>query len=299
MMKTSLNVAILCSASLLALSACKSLPGGDNSALEAAEAAAPAFDGTALATVVDGRSDEEKARDEWRNPGETLAFFGVTPDMTVVETLPGGGWYSRILVPYLDDAGEYAAANYSVEMFEKVLPNPSEETMNRIRGWAAGFPDQAAMWGATGDVTAFHFGEMRDEMKEKADAVLMIRALHNFNRAGGDYGAVALAETYAMLKPGGVLGVVQHRANPDAEGADADGSLGYMSEEAVVAMVEAAGFVLEEKSDINANPADNPASGEFVWRLPPSFAMGDQNRDAFAAIGETDRMTMRFRKPAE
>jgi predicted methyltransferase len=125
----------------------------------------------------------------------------------------------------------------------------------------------------------------------------MIRALHNFNRAGGDFGAEALADAFAVLKPGGVLGVVQHAAPEGAEGAAADGTVGYMSEANVIAMVEAAGFELEAKSDVNANPADQPAPGEIVWRLPPTYGLGDDGREGYAAIGESNRMTLRFRKP--
>ena len=299
-MKNQLQMLAAASASALFMAACEST-GAGNQAVEKEAASETAMEdgGSDLQAIIDARSDKDKARDQYRNPAETLAFFGVEPDMTVVETLPGGGWYSRILIPYLDADGAYAAASYQYEMFPKILPNPTEEVLARIKGWADGFPAQAAGWGATGDVAAFEFGNAPEEMKGTVDAVLMIRALHNFNRAGGDYGAEALAETYALLKPGGVVGVVQHRANEDAEGANADGTYGYMSEEAVIAMLTGAGFEFEEKSEINANPADNPGDGDIVWRLPPTLALGDKDRDAYIAIGETDRMTMRFRKPAE
>ena len=284
---------LLATGSLLLLTAACASYGDDAVSKEAT--AAETVD--QLNAVVAARTDADKARDEWRHPAETLAFFEIDPSMTVVETLPGGGWYAKILIPYLDDNGRYVAANYPFEMFPKILPNPTDDVLDRIKGWATGFPAQATSWGATSEVTAFEFGNAPEELSGDVDAVLMIRALHNFNRAGGDYGAQALAESFKMLKPGGVLGVVQHRASDDAQGPNANGTFGYMSEEAVIEMVTAAGFVFEEKSEINANPSDNPADGDIVWRLPPSFALGDKNRDAFAAIGESDRMTIRFRKP--
>ncbi|MEL7487935.1 MAG: methyltransferase [Pseudomonadota bacterium] len=284
-------------ASLMAASACETFSG--DGAYDADAEASPTVDVEKLQAVIEARSDADKMRDDARRPAETLSFFGVAPDMTVVEALPGGGWYSRVLIPYLDESGRYAAANYQYEMFPKILPNPTDDVLSQLRGWSDAFPVQAKQWGASGDVAAFEFGQAPEEMKGTVDVVLMVRALHNFNRAGGDFGAEALSESYALLKPGGVLGVVQHAAPAGAEGRNADGSFGYMLKQNVVAMATAAGFVLEAESAINANPADLPEDGDIVWRLPPSFAFGDKDRDAYVAIGESNRMTLRFRKPAE
>ena len=253
---------------------------------------------TALEKIVAARSDDDKARDQWRHPVETLKFFGVKSDMTVIEALPGGGWYTRIILPYVAEKGRYIGVNYQDGMWPLILPEPTPELVARLSNWTDTFPATTAEFATpTTPVAAYEFGAMPDDLAAEADVVLMIRALHNFNRAGGEFGAEALAEAYAVLKPGGVLGVVQHAAPDGAEGAAADGTLGYMSRENVIAMVTAAGFELEDESGINANPADQPGEGEFVWRLPPTYGLGDQDRDKYAAIGETNRMTLRFRKP--
>ncbi len=275
----------------LALAACDTM--------QKEEAAVETATSATLEEIVASRSDEDKARDQWRHPAETLAFFGVKPDMTVVEALPGGGWYTRVILPYVAENGRYVGVNYQDEMWPLILPEPTPELVERLSNWTDTFPETTAEFAEpTTPVAAYEFGALPDDLDGEADVVLMIRALHNFNRAGGEFGAEALADAFAILKPGGVLGVVQHRAPDSAEGAAADGTLGYMSRENVVAMAEAAGFSLEAESDINANPADQPGAGEFVWRLPPTYGLGDEGRDAYAAIGESNRMTLRFRKPA-
>ena len=250
-----------------------------------------------LAASIEARDEKDKARDKWRNPGETLAFFGITADMSVVETLPGGGWYSRILIPFLDEKGTYGAASYPYAMFPKILSNPTDEFLAQAKVWPETFPGQAASWGATGEVRAFEFGKAPEVMFDSVDAVLMIRALHNFNRAGGDFGEEALGDIYAVLKPGGILGIVQHRVKAGDDGVPTDGTNGYMSEQAIIDMVTAEGFVFEAKAEMNANPADMPGKSDVVWRLPPSLACGEKDRAKHEAIGETDRVTMRFRKP--
>lgn len=281
----------------LALGACETTTEGD---AKAAAEKASSVDMAALQAIVDARSDDDKARDQYRNPAETLAFFGLEPDMTVVETLPGRNWYSKIIAPYVAEEGRYAAVNYQDGMWPLILPNPTPELIEQVSNWMDDLPEQVGEFADPAQpVLGYEFGDMPAELEGQADMFLFIRALHNFNRAGGDFGAEALNEAYAALKPGGVLGVVQHAAPEGAEGAAADGTTGYMSKANVVAMVEAAGFVLEAESDINANPADQPAANEFVWRLPPTYGLGDQDRDKYAAIGETNRMTLRFRKPAQ
>jgi len=249
-----------------------------------------------LKAIVDARADEKKARDQFRHPVETLAFFGLTPNMTVVEALPGGGWYSQIIIPYVNGVGEYGAVNYQAEMFKLVVPSVSDERLARFVNFPKAFPVKAAEeWGALGNVTAWAFGEAPDAYV--ADAVLYVRALHNLNRVGGTHMDDALAETYKVLKPGGIVGVVQHRAAESATGKAASGANGYLRQSDVIAKFEAAGFVFEEASEINANPADEAGADDIVWRLPPTLGLGDKNRDAFVAIGESDRMTLRFRKP--
>ncbi len=266
---------------------------------KAGENARAGFDGAGLAAILDARPDEDKARDEYRHPAETLEFFGLTRDMTVIEALPGGGWYSRILIPYVNEAGGYGAANYDAEMFRALMPDASEERLASFAAFPETFPARAAEIGASGEVAAWTFGAMPESLDGTAEAFLFIRALHNLNRSGGAYLDAALADAYAVLKPGGVLGVVQHRAPAEAEGDAASGANGYLRQADVIAMMEKAGFEFEAASEINANPADQPGPEDIVWRLPPSLGMGDENREAFLAIGESDRMTLRFRKPAE
>lgn len=263
-------------------------------------AAGDAKNKATLEEIVASRSDDDKARDQWRHPVETLSFFGIKPDMTVVEALPGRGWYTRVILPFVADKGRYIGVNYQDEMWPLILPEPTPELVTRLSNWTDRFPASTAEFASpTTPVAAYEFGAMPDDLAGTVDVVLMIRALHNFNRAGGEFGAEALADAYAVLKPGGVLGVVQHAAPDGAEGAAADGTFGYMSKANVIAMAEAAGFELDAESDLNANPADQPGVGEIVWRLPPTYGLGDQDRDKYEAIGESNRMTLRFRKPAK
>lgn len=295
----------LSSAAALAIAGCNTLSGlkGETqAALKSVTETATmgekaSVDTESLNAIVNARADTQKARDQYRHPVETLAFFGITPEMTVVEALPGGGWYSQIIIPYVNGQGGYGAANYQAEMFKLVVPSASEERLASFRNFSTGFPEKAtAEWGAAGEVTAWSFGDAPDAYQ--ADAVLFIRALHNLNRVGGDYMDQAIGDAMKVLRPGGIVGVVQHRAPETAEGDAASGANGYLRQSDVVAKFEAAGFVLEEASEINANPADQPGAEDIVWRLPPTLGLGDKNRDAFVEIGESDRMTLRFKKPA-
>ena len=280
---------------IIGLAGCQTLDAVKNSAGLSVSEPVSRVDLDALSAVVAARSDEEKARDQYRHPAETMEFFGIAPDMTVVEALPGQGWYSRVIIPYVNANGGYGAVNYQAEMFKAILPNASEERLAQFQTFPETFPAIAAEWGATGDVTAWSFGEAPEGYQ--ADAVLFIRALHNLNRSGGAYIDDAIGDAFTALKPGGIVGVVQHRAPETATGAAASGANGYLRQTDVIATFEAAGFVFEEASEINANPADQPGAEDIVWRLPPTLGGGDENKDARIAIGERDRMTLRFRKP--
>lgn len=283
------------SIALVGIAGCQTLDAVKNSSALSVSEPVSTVDVDALTTVVAARSEEERARDQYRHPVETLEFFGIAPDMTVVEALPGRGWYSRVIIPYVNADGGYGAVNYQADMFKAILPDASEERLEGFRTFPDMFPTTAAKWGATGDVTAWSFGEA--PAGYQADAVLFIRALHNLNRSGGTYIDDAIGDAFAALKPGGMVGVVQHRAPETATGDAASGSNGYLRQSDVIARFEAAGFVFEEASEINANPADQPGADDIVWRLPPTLGKGEENRDAYLAIGESDRMTLRFRKP--
>lgn len=257
----------------------------------------------ALAIVLDAQSDELKARYAYRHPQETLEFVGIEPGMTVVEGLPGGGWYSQILVPYLGADGHLIGADYSLEMY----PNfnfVNEEFMANQQQWTTNFPAGAREWGGDNGarVSAFHMGSMPEEFAGTADVVFFPRVLHNLARfeSQGGYLTAALADAYAALKPGGTLGIVQHEARADTSDEFADGSRGYLKKDFVIEVVEAAGFEFVGESDVNANPKDRPGDGDFVWRLPPTLATSRDNpelRAELEAVGESNRMTLKFRKP--
>jgi len=255
-----------------------------------------------LQAVLDAQPAEIQARYRWRHPKETLEFFGLRPGMTVVEALPGAGWYSRILLPYLGSEGRLVGADYAADMWAKFGLYPAEYVQGK-QAWVRDWTAEAGAWRAEGDaaVAAFQFGSLPQDMVGTADLVLFIRALHNLARfeADGGYLTAALHDAHEVLKPGGILGVVQHRAPADSTAEWADGRNGYLKQAALVERIEAAGFELLASSEINANPVDQPGPGDNVWRLPPSLETSRDDEELSArmeAIGESDRMTLKFRK---
>lgn len=238
--------------------------------------------------LADERRAEDRARDQWRHPAETLAFFQVEQDMKVGEFGPGSGWYSRVLAPYLAERGRLVGI-YA----DPTLASSDAERQQRIRNAAATFPGKAAEW--TGQ-PAWRFGGMTLENVPETEAgtfdrILLIRALHGQMRDNiADSHIRALR---SLLKDDGMIGIVQHRANADAPFAYASGSRGYLREADVIAFMQVHGFELVGSSEINANPAD-PANHEGgVWEIPPVWNSKD---DAKKAIGESDRMTLLFKK---
>jgi predicted methyltransferase len=270
-----------------------------------ADQATESVDGNAsaqLAAALEAQPDEVKARFAHRHPQETLEFFGIEPGMTVVEALPGGGWYSRILVPYLGPDGRLIGANYAEPMWPK-FGFFDQAFIDSMTTWTTDWPAEAGQWhGEEGAaIEAFEFGSMPDSLRGQADAVLLIRALHNLARFEGDGGflAAALKDVRDVLKPGGIVGVVQHEARPDMPDGWADGSRGYLKKQFVIDRMTEAGFELVEESDINENPNDRPTEEDVVWRLPPSYLTSREDPDKRAAmeeIGESNRMTLKFRK---
>lgn len=240
----------------------------------------------AIAAAVAGahRAEENRARDRYRHPAETLAFFGLEPDMTVVEMAPSGGWYTEILAPVLKDEGKLFGAipdpeqsPYGERFITFLQSNP--EVYGEVEPVVFAPPEQTSL-GPDGS----------------ADMVVTFRSTHGWINRG--QAEAVYAAMFRVLKPGGVLGVVQHRADEGADPA-VTAENGYVPEAYVIGLAEAAGFVLEEKSEINANPADDHDHPEGVWTLPPSLRLGDEGRAEYEAIGESDRMTLRFRKPAQ
>jgi predicted methyltransferase len=238
------------------------------------------------------RSAANKARDRYRHPKETLEFFGLRPEMTVVEIWPGGGWYTDILAPVLRERGKLYAALYGAS---PPFPYQTRE-MESFRAKLASAP--AIYDGVT--ISALGFpGELTIAPPGSADLVVTFRNTHNFVQEG--YGPpnapdLAFKAFFAALKPGGVLGVVDHRW-PDAATEDPRSRNGYISEERVIAFAEAAGFELAGRSDVNRNPLDTHDYPEGVWTLPPDLALGERDRDKYLAIGESDRFTLKFVKP--
>ena len=249
-----------------------------------------------LKAVLDAQSPEEKARYDARHPAETLAFFGIEPGMTVAEALPGGGWYTRILAGYLGSEGKIYGVNYQDTVW-KNFGLTGEKLQQRI-GATAKFPMQVSEWSDSGVAAeGFTFDTVPADAVVSADAVLFIRALHNLYRYQ-DSGilAQAIEAAHAMLKTGGIVGVVQHRAPENAPDEWASGRAGYLKPSSVIKMFTESGFALDGSSEINANPKDKPTPDDVVWRLPPSYAGGEDTKAAMDAIGESDRMTLRFRK---
>ncbi|WP_421788384.1 class I SAM-dependent methyltransferase [Hyphobacterium sp.] len=249
----------------------------------------------ALANSIDHeRRDENRARDEWRHPSETLAFFGLEPDMTIVEILPGnGGWYTQILTPYTAEQGRLIGVTYPDSLWTQMFPSWSEDNYERFGADITQMGRYMSVEGvvSTQPIVGYTIDNIPDLENGEADAVLFFRALHHLFRFEEPMIDTALAEVFDMLAPGGVVGVVQHRAPESADDAFASGDNGYLKQSDVIAAFERAGFVLEASSEINANPND-PVDG-FVWRLPPTTT----NNPDTLAIGESDRMTLRFRKP--
>ena len=292
---------LLIGAAALVLFACSKEAPAPAPAPEPAAAAQPTA-GERLDAVLAAQSDETKARYAARHPKETLEFFGVEPGMTVVDVLPGDVWYTGLLLDYLGPNGKVIGADYSPEMwalFGEYAPDPKEKV-----NWPADFV--AKMEGKRGAddaaIAAFQFGAVPDDMAGTADVVLIIRAVHHFTRleSKGGWMTKALADINKVLKPGGVVGVVAHRApeqNPDAW---ATGEAGYVKQPALIETFQKAGFELVGSSEINANPKDQPTEKDIVWRLPPTFATSEKDPELKAkmeAIGESDRMTLKFRKP--
>lgn len=255
----------------------------------------------ALATVIEARSEEDRTRDGARHPLETLTFFQVEPGMTVAEGLPGGGWYTRILANYLGGDGAIYGVNYVDRMWPMFSFATEEWIQSRIKSNSefdnkvAGFTDNNIK------AAGITFNTVPEAAVGAVDRVLMIRALHNLNRfeANGGTRSQALASIRGMLAKDGLVGVVQHRLPESAPEEGSDGSRGYLKQSAVIAMFSEAGFELVSSSEINANAKDVPGPEDVVWRLPPSLRGSKDNPEqkaAMQAIGESDRMTLLFRK---
>ena len=228
------------------------------------------------------RTAAEVHRDQYRHPVQTLEFFGVRPDQTVVEFNPGGGWYTAILAPLVSNHGHYIGLVVHGDKAQAALAKLLAGGGDRYHGASAATLDPATASSSVAD--------------NSADVVLTFRNVHNLIMAGGDTAGGAFKAFYRMLKPGGVLGVVDHHLPEDRDSA-AELKSGYLKRSTVVRLAQAAGFRLADESMINANQADTHDWAEGVWTLPPVLTLGDKDRAKYLAIGESDRMTLKFVKP--
>jgi len=283
--------------------ACQPAPPSGQDATKPAPAST-VIKNESLEDLLARQPQDMQARYIYRHPRETLEFFEVGPGMTVVEALPGGGWYSKLLLPYLGSEGHLIGADYAIEMFP-LFGFFSEEFVEGKKTWIADWTADAEEWRDAGSapVSAFVFGSMPDDIAGTADRVLFIRALHNLNRFEneGAYLTSALADAYRALKPGGILGIVQHRAREDRPDDWSIGDHGYLKQSLVIDAVTKAGFEFIADNDLNANPKDQPGDDDVVWRLPPTLQSSRDSNDGLRArmeaIGESNRMTLKFRKP--
>ena len=254
------------------------------SALTVAAIAAPAIAGPIEDAVAGSwRKPADTVRDQYRHPAQTLKFLGVKPGQTVVEVSPGGGWYTEILAPAMKGNGKYVAG----------LSNPlaSVNAAKSVENFKTKYADKAIY----GDIGIGVFGKGVADIVEpgSADVVLTFRNVHNWHMGGWDQ--EAFNAFFKALKPGGTLGVVEHRLPEGRPDADMKKS-GYMKASYVKMLAEKAGFKLAGSSEVNANPKDTKDYPDGVWTLPPTFAKGDVDKAKFAAIGESDRMTLKFVK---
>ena len=261
----------------------------------AATAASAAPDPAAVATAAaldqilagDQRSPEHRARDVYRHPKETLLFFGIRPDMRVVEIWPDAGWYTEIIAPLVHASGKYYAATEPADPQSAYLSRRQQAFRDKL----VARPD---LYGGS-EITTL--GPTGGEIAPagSVDMVVTFRNLHDWMNDGS--APQVFAALYRALKPGGILGVTDHRGNPGLP-QDPRASNGYVNEDYAIRIIEAAGFKLAGQSEINANPKDTKDYPQGVWTLPPTYRLGATDRDKYAAIGESDRFTLKFVKPA-
>lgn len=299
-----MRTALLCTFAALLLTACSAPSSSDRQATASPAAAAsagpldqpdhvvPPMSAAQLASselhaAVAGswRSPAQRGRDRYRHPQATLAFFGIRPDMRVIEITPGGGWYAAILAPLLKQNGQYVAA--------VAAPSSGDYAARQAQSLRTLFAANAAVYGKA-QVVAFDPAKPTLGPPASADMVLTFRNVHNWVQGG--YAEAMFDAFYRVLKPGGVLGVVDHRAANGASLDDTKGS-GYLPEDYVIGLATDAGFRLQATSEVNANPKDTRDYPKGVWTLPPTLTLGDKDKSTYEAIGESDRMTLRFVKP--
>lgn len=247
-----------------------------------------------LSEIIDARSDAAKARDQYRHPMETLTLFGIKEGMTVMDALPGS-WYGDIIAPLVGPKGKYIGISYGQWRYPYRYGDKADEEWAKAQSFLTDWPKAASQYGGgknPPETVAHFFPGLPESLDGTVDVAVFFRALHHTNRYDPKYLDMTAADTFRVLKSGGIAGVVQHRAPEDADDEWANGSKGYLKQSRVIEAFKNAGFILDNASEINANRKDQPVTGDIVWRLPPS----NKSPEA-AAIGESDRMTLVFRKP--
>jgi len=305
-MKKTLFLSAFAALSLLACSSETVEPDTDTQTTTETELqeTASAVDAPSLDDILAAQPEEAKARFEYRNPGATLEYFGVKPGMTVAELLPGGGWYSKIVLPYLGDEGHLIGVDYDIDMWAKFGGFVDDKFLEDRKSWSTSWAETARGWkseGSATEISAFALGNVPEEIQGTVDMVLIIRAIHHMNRFEQAHLADGLADIKSILKPDGIVAIVAHRASEDQDDGWANGDNGYLKQSHVISIMSDAGFELVgEPSEINANPKDKASSadGDIVWRLPPNLGTSAEDpelRAKMQAIGESDRMTLKFR----
>ena len=234
------------------------------------------------------RSDQNKIRNEARHPKETLEFFGIENTMTVVEVWPSAGWYTEIIAPYLNDSGQYISASFDVNTDNEYFGKMAKRFQSKLDE----YPDLY-------DNVKHGVLEAPDRIEiadaNSVDMLLTFRNVHNWMARGQT--EMMFNGFYKALKPGGILGVVEHRGDASIP-QDPKAKSGYVNQDYAIALAEKAGFIFEASSEINANPNDDKSHREGVWTLPPTYrSLSDEEKIDFKNIGESDRFTLRFRKP--
>ncbi len=283
-----LHTILLATTILVANTLACSSPSPSNRTAESAVAAVTATSTkVAAASIASFRSPEHIARNAARHPVETLAFFGLEDDMTVVEALPGELWYTEILAPVLRDKGKLIVASFDMNAPGIVDYQKQAHALLLDR-----IAKEPGVFGKVGVATLSPPNGIDLGPAGSVDRVLTFRSTHGW--VNGGVADQIYKAFFDVLKPGGVLGIEQHRAGPKT---NREAFSGYVPEQTVIAIAEKAGFVLEARSEVNANPKDTADHSAGVWTLPPSLRLGEQDREKYVAIGESDRMTLRFRKP--
>lgn len=234
------------------------------------------------------RSAEDSARDRYRHPKETLLFFGIRPEMKVLEVWPEPGWYTEVIAPLVREHGKYYAAVIAEDPESKYVAK-------RLSDFQKKLTDSPDVYGAV-QVVTFPSNGGDVAPPESLDMIVTFRNIHNW--MAGDSAGPAFATMYKALKPGGVLGVVEHRGNASLA-QDPKAKSGYVNEDYAIRLIEGQGFKLVAESQVNANPKDTKDYEQGVWTLPPTYRLGDKDRDVYTQIGESDRFTLKFVKPKQ